>query len=313
MFMMTPGLSRMARCHADWHQNTGPRMLTWNVLSNRAGSMPMVGPAYGLAAALFTRMSRPPKRSMVAATQASAVSMSPALPANTATSPPMSAAAISNPSILRAVSITLAPASTNPATMAFPMPFEAPVTRATLPSSRISMDRARYWLPCRAWATEQSRPGEPPRRRELALPPPAPGQPRRLVPVGPRRLRPGARRGQAGAALGRLLRLPLVPRHGPRELRGRRGGRRRERRLRGRQGRPRGATRRRRRLHGRRAGDQRPRGMADDGVPHARRPAVLRRHLLPEAVIPPTPGGHRRRLAQPAPRAARPGRPADRG
>src|SRR3954467_12448497 len=283
MLMMTPDSSRMARCQTDWHQNTGPRMLTWNVLSNRAGSMPMVGPAYGLAAALFTRMSRPPKRSTVAATQASAISMSPAFPANTATPPPMSAAAICKPSILREVIMTLAPASTNPAAMAFPMPFEAPVTSATLPSSRISMDAAPYWLPCVAGATEQRRPGEPPRRRELALPPPAPGQPRRLVSVGPGRLRPGARRGQAGAALGRLLGLPLVPRDGPRELRGRPGGRRRQRRLREHQGRPRGAARRRRRLHGRGASHQRPRRLAHDGVPHPGQPSVLRRHLLPEA------------------------------
>ena len=49
------------------------------------------------------------------------------------------------------------------------------------------------------------------------------------------------------------------------------------------QGRPRGAPRRRRRLHGRRPGHDRARRLADDGVPHARRRAVLRRHLLPEA------------------------------
>ena len=47
------------------------------------------------------------------------------------------------------------------------------------------------------------------------------------------------------------------------------------------QGRPGGAARRRRRLHGRRPGHDRPRRLADDGVPDARRPAVLRRHLLP--------------------------------
>ncbi len=49
------------------------------------------------------------------------------------------------------------------------------------------------------------------------------------------------------------------------------------------QGRPRGTARRRRALHGRGAGDDRPRRLADDRVPHARRVAVLRRHLLPQA------------------------------
>ena len=47
------------------------------------------------------------------------------------------------------------------------------------------------------------------------------------------------------------------------------------------QGRPRGAARRRRDLHGRRAGDDRPRRLADERLPHARRRAVLRRHVLP--------------------------------
>ena len=59
------------------------------------------------------------------------------------------------------------------------------------------------------------------------------------------------------AALGRLLGVPLVPRDGPRVVRGRRGRGGDERRVRQRQGRPRGATRRRRHLHGRGAGDDR--------------------------------------------------------
>ena len=59
-----------------------------------------------------------------------------------------------------------------------------------------------------------------------------------------------------------------------------------ERSLRQRQGRPRGATRRRRDLHGRRPGDDRTRRLADDGVHHARRQAVLRRHVLPQAAVP---------------------------
>ncbi len=47
------------------------------------------------------------------------------------------------------------------------------------------------------------------------------GQPGRLVPLGRRGLRPGQGGGQAHPALRRLLGLPLVPRHGPRVLRGR--------------------------------------------------------------------------------------------
>ena len=77
------------------------------------------------------------------------------------------------------------------------------------------------------------------------------------------------------------------------------GRRRDEPPVRQRQGRPRGAPRRRRRLHGRRAGDDRPRRLADDGVHDGRRRAVLRRHVLPEAELPAADGGHRRRLGEP--------------
>ena len=59
-----------------------------------------------------------------------------------------------------------------------------------------------------------------------------------------------------------------------------------ERALRVREGRPRGAPGRRRDLHGRRAGDDRPRRLAAERVPHARRRAVLRRHLLPARAAP---------------------------
>src|SRR5258706_1668116 len=86
-------------------------------------------------------MSRPPKRSTVAVTHALAASMSPALAANTAVSPSISAAAISSRSCLRELSMTLAPASANDPAMARPIPFDAPVTSATLPSSEICMTR----------------------------------------------------------------------------------------------------------------------------------------------------------------------------
>ena len=56
--------------------------------------------------------------------------------------------------------------------------------------------------------------------------------------------------------------------------------------LRLREGRPRGAPRRRRAVHGGRAGDDRPRRLAAERVPHARAAAVLRRHLLPARAAP---------------------------
>ena len=117
--------------------------------------------------------------------------------------------------------------------------------------------------------------------------------------------RPG--RGQADPAVGRVLVVPLVPRDGPRVVRGRRRRRGDEPPVREREGRPRGTTRRRRDLHGGGAGADRARRLADDRVPHPRRPPVLRRHLLPEG----RPPGHarvrpacmdadRRRLARPS-------------
>ena len=75
--------------------------------------------------------------------------------------------------------------------------------------------------------------------------------PGRLVPVGRGGVRARPRGGQADPALDRLRRLPLVPRHGARVVRGRDDGGADERALRQRQGRSRGAARRRRALHGR--------------------------------------------------------------
>jgi hypothetical protein len=97
---------------------------------------------YGLVAALFTRMSTRPSRSTVAATQAPICSGSPALAAKTSSLPPavpISSAVASRASILRDDSITSAPAAANVAATALPIPRLAPVTRATFPSSVISM------------------------------------------------------------------------------------------------------------------------------------------------------------------------------
>ena len=74
--------------------------------------------------------------------------------------------------------------------------------------------------------------GQSPSGRDLALPAPAQGQPRGLVPVGRGGACPGARRGPADPALDRLFGLPLVPRDGARVLRGRGDRQRDERALR---------------------------------------------------------------------------------
>ncbi len=130
---------------------------------------------------------------------------------------------------------------------------------------------------------EGSPDGQPAGDGDEPVPAAAQGQPGRLVPVG----RGGVRRGEAARrpdpAVDRLRGLPLVPRHGARVLRGRRDGRPDERRVRQRQGGPRGAAGRRRRLHERDPGPHRAGRLADDGLPHPRRQAVLRRHVLPAA------------------------------
>ena len=107
-------------------------------------------------------------------------------------------------------------------------------------------------------------------RRDQPVPPPARRQPGRLVPVGRRGARPGARRGPADPALDRLRGLPLVPRDGARVVRGRGDRGADERALRHDQGRPRGAARPRLDLHGRgRRADGAGR-LADDRLPDAR-------------------------------------------
>ena len=184
-------------------------------------------------------------------------------------------------------------------------------------SRRFSL-RAPQARPASTWSATAAPPhasgygyaGEPPGAGDEPVPPPARRQPRRLVPVGRRGARPRARRGPADPALDRLRGLPLVPRDGARVVRGRRDRRADERAVRQRQGRPRGAARPRRALHGRRRRADRSRRLADDRVPHARRRAVLRRHVLPagaparSAELPADPRRGRRGV----PRTARTGR-----
>ena len=121
----------------------------------------------------------------------------------------------------------------------------------------------------------------------------------------------GRRARRADPAVDRLRRLPLVPRDGPRIVRGRRRGRRDERGLRLHQGRPRGAARHRRGLHERHRRAHRAGRLADDVLPDSRRAAVLLRHLLPESRLPAAAFGGVRDLAGP-PRRGRAGLRPDR-
>ena len=117
-------------------------------------------------------------------------------------------------------------------------------------------------------------------------------------------VRGGAAPQRAGAAQRRVRRVPLVPRHGARVVRGRGDRGVHERALRQHQGRPRGAARRRRGLHAGDHRDDRARRLADDLRARPRRQPVLRRHLLPRpaaarpAVVPPGAAGDRRGLGE---------------
>ena len=120
---------------------------------------------------------------------------------------------------------------------------------------------------------------------------------------------------QADPALDRLFDLPLVPCDGARVVRGSGHRGADERAVRLHQGRPRGAARPRRDLPRRRGRDDRPGRLAADGVPHSRRRAVPRWHVLPArgaARAARVHGGSRLGLGS-LPRAARRRRPARAG
>src|SRR4026209_410968 len=159
-------------------------------------------------------------------------------------------------------------------------------------------------------------PREPPRLGDEPLPPAACPQPGGLVSVGPRGLRAGPARRQAGPALGRLLGLPLVSRHGARVVRERRDRRADESPRRLDQGGPRGAPGRGPALHAGGAVHDWPRRLAYDRVPDPGRRALLRRHLLPaggpprHAGLPAAPAVDRRRVPPPARRGTPGGGPA---
>ena len=106
----------------------------------------------------------------------------------------------------------------------------APVRGGRTPGDRLLRDRSRRARSTASSASDvhgdhrRLRRDEPPRAGDEPVPPPARREPGRLVPVGRRGVRARPRRGQADPALGRLLRLPLVPRDGARVVRGRGDG-----------------------------------------------------------------------------------------
>ena len=145
MLMITPGWSLNARSHADWHQNTGPRTLTSNVLSKRAGvdaergaevrvGGGVVDEDVEAAEALDGRGHAGVGGVDVAGVGGEDGDVAAASPA----------AAASSRRCLRDDSITRAPVAAISAAMARPIPFDAPVTSATFPSSRSSMSAGPY-------------------------------------------------------------------------------------------------------------------------------------------------------------------------
>ena len=149
-----------------------------------------------------------------------------------------------------------------------------------------------------------------PRAGDQSVPAPAREQPGRLVPVGSRCAGPGQDPRSADLPVDRLCRVPLVPRHGARVVRGRAYGRSTEQPLRVGQGGSRGTAGPRPGLHGGGPGHDRQRRLADERVPDARRSPVLWRHVLPrratswDAVLPAGAGRRGPGLAG----TARPGR-----
>src|SRR5215469_4395630 len=93
MLITLPPWSRIQPRQAAWVHISGPTTLTPTVFIARGTSMSIIGPKYGLVAALLTRTSTDPNRDTVASTHAYAASGSPAFASNQATfSAPISAA-----------------------------------------------------------------------------------------------------------------------------------------------------------------------------------------------------------------------------
>ena len=116
-------------------RNTGPRRLTSMDFAYASGvKLPMS--SRSAVAALFTTMSRRPKRSTVRSTSAWTASSSPMCVGTPMAWPPAAVSAASasaHESALRLATATLAPAATKPSAIDRPMPRVPPVTIATRP------------------------------------------------------------------------------------------------------------------------------------------------------------------------------------
>ena len=168
---------------------------------------------------------------------------------------------------------------------------------SSISTGRSRQDRPSSWLQIAAAgilacqcgvAAAQSRgrgaSAQPSGKRDQPVPAPARAQSGRLVSLGARGVREGEGREQADLPVDRLQLVLLVPRHGARELHGRRDRQVPQRAFRVHQGRSRGTAGRRPGLHDRAPGVQHRR-LADVDVP-ARPMAALfmERPIFPRAI-----------------------------
>src|SRR5271165_94830 len=111
-------------------------MLTSTVFWNEDRSVSTMGPKWGLAAALLTRMSRRPHFDWISANAPSIWSMSPIWQASASAEPPpatMASATAWQAPALRLETMTWAPRDARSSAIAWPMPRLAPVTSAIFP------------------------------------------------------------------------------------------------------------------------------------------------------------------------------------
>src|ERR1044071_6356680 len=149
-------------------------MLTSMVFWNAVTSVSRIGPKYGFAAPLFTRMSMRPWAWSISAQMFLICSSSPMWHARTSALPPaarISWATRSQSSGLRLDTITSAPWAASAFAIDSPMPREAPVTSAILPDrSNIFSDAVMSWAFCgSAFRPTSSSVGDGFRRRLLEV------------------------------------------------------------------------------------------------------------------------------------------------
>jgi hypothetical protein len=126
-------------------------MFRSTIRSHSSSGASMIGPS-SITPALLTTVSMRPSSSTVVATACSACCWSVTSAVIVRALPPPSliwVASASSRSVRRATRATLAPRAASAAAVACPMPLEAPVTSATVPSRSSAMRRT---LPTRWWA-----------------------------------------------------------------------------------------------------------------------------------------------------------------